>query len=216
MRLHDELRKTFLFEKLSEEQLEQLVAAGSVVWAQAGQILAEDGAPAESLWMLLEGELELSRHLADRTMVLATTSRQGVYICGFRAYGESAGAGYRATTRALPPSRLFRLPSAELARLGQTLLEESRVFSLQGSRGSLQLGPAQLLALADPAGTKVVALDLGNVEYVTSTILGHLVALHKRLHGADGRLTLENVRPAVQDILRVTQLDQVLDARPVG
>lgn len=74
----------------------------------------------------------------------------------------------------------------------------------------------QLLALADPPGTKFVSLDLGNVEYVTSTVLGHLVALHKRLQGAGGRLTLENVRPAVQDILRVTQLDQVLDARPAG
>ena len=74
----------------------------------------------------------------------------------------------------------------------------------------------QLLALADAPGTKFVSLDLGNVEYVTSTVLGHLVALHKRLQAAGGRLTLENVRPAVTDILRVTQLDQVLDLRPAG
>jgi anti-anti-sigma factor len=74
----------------------------------------------------------------------------------------------------------------------------------------------QLLALADAPGTKFVTLDLGNVEYVTSTILGHLVALHKRLQGAGGRLTLAGVRPAVQDILRVTQLDQVLDLKPAG
>jgi anti-sigma B factor antagonist len=72
----------------------------------------------------------------------------------------------------------------------------------------------QLLALADPPGTRFVTLDLGNVEYLTSTVLGHLVALHKRLQGAGGRLTLDHVRPAVQDILRVTQLDQVLDTRP--
>ena len=74
----------------------------------------------------------------------------------------------------------------------------------------------QLMALADPPGTKFVTLDLGNVEYVTSTILGHMVALHKRLQGAGGQLTLANVRPAVQDILRVTQLDQVLDLRPAS
>jgi anti-anti-sigma factor len=74
----------------------------------------------------------------------------------------------------------------------------------------------QLMALADAPGTRFVTLDLGNVEYVTSTILGHLVALHKRLQGAGGRLTLTNVRPAVTDILRVTQLDQVLDLRPAG
>ena len=68
----------------------------------------------------------------------------------------------------------------------------------------------QLLALADGAGAKFVTLDLGNVEYLTSTVLGHLVGLHKRLHAAGGRLHLENVRPAVRDILRVTMLDQVL------
>jgi anti-anti-sigma factor len=71
----------------------------------------------------------------------------------------------------------------------------------------------QLLALADVPGTKFITLDLGNVEYVTSTVLGHLVALNKRLHGNGGRLTLDNVRPAVKDILRVTLLDQVLDIR---
>jgi anti-sigma B factor antagonist len=78
-----------------------------------------------------------------------------------------------------------------------------------------QIG-TQLMALADPAGTKFVTLDLGNVEYLTSTILGHLVALHKRLVGVGGRLSLDHVRPEVQDILRVTQLDQVLDIHPVS
>ena len=78
-----------------------------------------------------------------------------------------------------------------------------------------QLGK-QLLALADAPGTRFVTLDLGNVEYVTSTVLGHLVALHKRLQTSGGRLSLDNVRPAVQEILRVTQLDQVLGVRPAG
>jgi len=71
----------------------------------------------------------------------------------------------------------------------------------------------QLLALADAPGTKFITLDLANVEYVTSTVLGHLVALNKRLQTSGGRLTLENVRPAVRDILKVTLLDQVLDLR---
>jgi anti-anti-sigma factor len=71
----------------------------------------------------------------------------------------------------------------------------------------------QLMALADAPGTKFITLDLGNVEYVTSTVLGHLVALNKRLQTAGGRLTLDNVRPAVKDILKVTLLDQVLDIR---
>jgi anti-sigma B factor antagonist len=74
----------------------------------------------------------------------------------------------------------------------------------------------QLLALADAPGTRFVTLDLANVEYLTSTVLGHLVGLHRRLLTAGGRLTLENLRPEVQEILRVTQLDQVLDQRASG
>jgi signal transduction histidine kinase len=117
MTLADELRETFLFEKLTDEQLQELAAAGSVVSAEADETLAGEGAPAEFLWMLLEGELELSRHLSGRKMIITTTTRKGIYVGGFRAYGETAGAGYRATTRTLQPSRLFQLPSSELARL---------------------------------------------------------------------------------------------------
>lgn len=68
----------------------------------------------------------------------------------------------------------------------------------------------RLTALADERGAGHLALDLGGVEYLTSTVLGHLVGLHKRLKAAGGRLTLENVRPAVAEVLRITLLDRVL------
>jgi anti-sigma B factor antagonist len=59
-----------------------------------------------------------------------------------------------------------------------------------------------------------VALDMSNIQYLTSTVLGHLIVLHKRLTMGGGKLTIENVRPAVRDVFRVTLLDQVLDIRP--
>ena len=92
---------------------------------------------------------------------------------------------------------------------GQTLGARVSADELKKLRGAL--GGTGWHELTAEDG--VVALDLANVEYVTSTILGHLVALNKRLHGAGGRLTLENVRPAVREILNVTLLDQVLDLR---
>jgi anti-sigma B factor antagonist len=73
--------------------------------------------------------------------------------------------------------------------------------------------------LSDVAGQHAdghIVLDLGGVDYVTSTVLGHFVGLHKKLRAGGGRLTLENVPPAVAEVLRVTQLDQVLDHRPAG
>ena len=74
----------------------------------------------------------------------------------------------------------------------------------------------QLLTLADGPGTRFVTLDMTNVQYLTSTVLGHLVGLHKRLQAAGGRLTLENVPPGIKDILRVTMLDHLLDNRTTG
>jgi len=69
----------------------------------------------------------------------------------------------------------------------------------------------QLLALGDGQPGKKVTLDLSPIEYLTSTVLGHIVALHKRLAMARGRLFIENARPTVRNIFHITLLDQVLD-----
>ena len=61
-----------------------------------------------------------------------------------------------------------------------------------------------------------VILEMSNIQYLTSTVLGHLLVLHKRLAAGGGRLTLENPRPAVREVLQVTLLDQVLDIHPGG
>lgn len=61
-----------------------------------------------------------------------------------------------------------------------------------------------------------VVLEMGNIQYLTSTVLGHLLVLHKRLATGGGRLSLANVTPAVNDVFRVTLLDQVFDIRPPG
>src|SRR5438270_11770054 len=88
-----------------------------VVRAETGKVLFSEGEPAEYLWVLLEGELELSRHISGQKIILMTTDRKGIYAGGFRAYGDTSSGGYRATIRTLRESRIFRLPAAELARL---------------------------------------------------------------------------------------------------
>lgn len=72
----------------------------------------------------------------------------------------------------------------------------------------------QLLSgLALDHADKNVVLDLNGIQYLTSTILGHLMALHKKLRTTGGKLSLENLRPAVKDVFHATLLDQVLDIR---
>ena len=116
--LVDELRSTFLFEKLSDEQLHTLVGLGTEVTFPAGETVFREGQPADFLWVLLTGELELTRHVGGQRIVIATLSRPGTYAGGVRAFTASAmGGGYRATGRTLRPTRFFQLPSGELGRL---------------------------------------------------------------------------------------------------
>lgn len=117
MILVEELRQTFLFAQLTEAQLQELVAAGSVVRFEAGDTLWHEGEPADSLWMLLDGELEFTQHVPGQKVTLMTIDRKGLWVGGFRAFGEGPGSTYRATGRALRTSRMFQLPSPELGRL---------------------------------------------------------------------------------------------------
>ena len=59
--------------------------------------------------------------------------------------------------------------------------------------------------------SKTFILDLREVESVTASGLGALVALHRRLRNMSGHLTLRNVKPQPLEVIRLCRLDEVLD-----
>jgi signal transduction histidine kinase len=114
----EQLRAAFLTQGLTEDQLAELVAAGEEREFEADDELFHEGEPADLLWILLEGELELTRRSGNDTMVLARMTTPGQWAGGLSAWGDSAStAGYRATGRAVVGGRMFVLPSDELGRL---------------------------------------------------------------------------------------------------
>ena len=116
--LADELGGTFLFESLSAEQRRDLADLGTEVQFETGETIFVEGQPAEFLWVLLAGEMGLERHVGGQRIQIAKASRPGTYGGGLQAFtGSSVASGYRATAKALEPSRFFRLPSDELGRL---------------------------------------------------------------------------------------------------
>jgi signal transduction histidine kinase len=116
--LIDELRATFLFEKLSDEQLRSLAELGTEVTFPAEQIVFSEGEPADFLWVLLSGEMELTRFVGGQRILVETMTRPGTYAGGIRAFAASdTGMGYRATGKILRPSRFFRLASSDLGSL---------------------------------------------------------------------------------------------------
>ena len=113
----DPLRDTFLTSGLSDEQRTELLAVGEVTPFAPGDLLFVEGEPADHLWILLDGVIELSRQSATDRMVLATMSTPGQWAGGLRAWADDDSAGYRGTGRGVEAGRCLRVPSAELARL---------------------------------------------------------------------------------------------------
>ena len=116
--LIDDLRSAFLTSGLTEQQLAELLAAGTETPFKRGDELFREGEPADLLWILLEGQIELVRGTVNQTMVLATMSTPGQWAGGLRAWGDaSSSAGYRATGIAVSDGRTFNVPSDDLGRL---------------------------------------------------------------------------------------------------
>ena len=61
--------------------------------------------------------------------------------------------------------------------------------------------------LVESAGAPRVVLNLSNVEYVSSTFLGRLLAMQKRIDTAGGSLVLAGLNPVVREIFQVTKLE---------
>jgi anti-sigma B factor antagonist len=63
----------------------------------------------------------------------------------------------------------------------------------------------ETVAAADPAR---IAVDLGNVDFLSSSGVAILVGLKRRVDGHQGKLVLFGAQPVVQDLFRVIRLNQ--------
>ncbi len=61
-----------------------------------------------------------------------------------------------------------------------------------------------------------VIVDLGNVEYVSSTFLGLMISLHKKLIASGRGLEIRNLRPTVYEVFVVCSLDKFLNLSPAA
>jgi signal transduction histidine kinase len=108
----EELRPLPLFAGLSDEQVGELVDAGTEVEFAAGDVLFVEGEPASWWWVLVSGQVELVRHIGREETVLGTMDVPGRWAGGFRAWDENGA--YLATGRAASSGRVLRVPAAAL------------------------------------------------------------------------------------------------------
>jgi len=113
----DELRGLFLFQKLTSEQLGWLCAEGHVEHIEPGPVYSE-GEPASCFYVLLEGEVVLSRQVGSDDVEVNRTSDTGVYSGAFMAYlGNRIPQVYNNSMRVTRPSRFFVLDADKFASL---------------------------------------------------------------------------------------------------
>src|SRR5919107_849570 len=110
----DELRQVPLLADLTEEDLQRLYEMAETVSVPAGQQVLQEGDPGDSLFVVLDGELEVTKRHGSQEVLLAS------YKAG-QFFGEMAlleQAPRSASVRTLRESRLLLISQAAF----QTLL----------------------------------------------------------------------------------------------
>jgi signal transduction histidine kinase len=114
----DDLRGFGLFSGTDDDQLLTLLAAGTEVRFQCGDVLFQENHPAEYWWVLLDGSIDLVRHVGTDESLLVVMDVPGRWAGGFRAWDEHGA--YLATARATTTGRVLRLAAADLRALWAT------------------------------------------------------------------------------------------------
>src|SRR3712207_800834 len=111
----DELRQVPLLADLTEEDLERLYEMAQTVSIPAGRLVLQEGDPGDSLYIVLDGELEVTKRHGRQEVLLA------VYKAG-QFFGEMAlleQAPRSASVRTLRESRLLLISRAAFQKIGR-------------------------------------------------------------------------------------------------
>ncbi|MEU7630452.1 ATP-binding protein [Nocardia sp. NPDC049220] len=112
-----ELRALFLFEKLNDEQLEWLCADGRVETIEPGLVFRE-GDPATCFYVLMDGELVLTKQSGGAEVELVRTEHHGAYSGAWMSYiGDKVEQIYDNSMSVTRPSRFFVIDATVFATM---------------------------------------------------------------------------------------------------
>ena len=83
----------------------------------------------------------------------------------------------------------------------EKILEERDIKALQDS----------IMSVVEQAERIKLILDFGNVQFLSSAVLGLLIRLSKRIYEHDGQLRLCNINPKIYEIFKITRLTKSFD-----
>jgi len=86
----------------------------------------------------------------------------------------------------------------------EKILDENQVQSLEGS----------FLPLIEKTPNIQLIIDFSNVKFLTSSVLGLLIRISKKVYETEGTLRLCSIGPKIFDVFRITRLDKIFDIQP--
>jgi signal transduction histidine kinase len=112
----DELRTLFLFEKLTDEQLDWVAENGTVEEYAAGTVILHEGDPATCFYVLLSGTLRMTRLVHGDELEMVRSDQRGSY-CGATQFlmGQRGEQRYSASVHAMTDLAFLSLPAAEFS-----------------------------------------------------------------------------------------------------
>ena len=104
----DDLRPLPIVDGLTDGQLAELVEGGTEVPVEPGVDLFREGERADFWWLLVDGAIDLIRHVGREDTVVARMDVPGRWAGGFRAWDEHGV--YLATGRGVTAGRVRHRP----------------------------------------------------------------------------------------------------------
>ena len=223
-----DLRPLSLFDGLSDERLGELVEAGTEVRFEPGTDLFREGEHADFWWLLVDGAIDLLRHVGREDSVVGRMDVPGRWAGGFRAWDEHGV--YLATGRGAEAGRLLKLPSqvlrerssawfpfgghliAGLYGTARSIESTARQRGALVTLGTLAAGLAH--ELNNPAAAATRAVDA--LEDASQTLLSSLGRLARDEISATHFVALDELRrdvgpaPPAADTLEVADREDAL------
>ena len=92
---------------------------------------------------------------------------------------------------------------------GVTLVSFRAASILDGAVVEAMAG--ELYALVDQQAQRKLILDFTRVQFLSSSMLGALIALQKKSKAIKGRVIIVGLRPQLQKIFKIMKLDKILE-----
>lgn len=75
-----------------------------------------------------------------------------------------------------------------------------------------EIGEEMYSVVESTPNVKLV-VDFRGVEYLSSTALGKLITLKKKVEAVHGKLRLAAIKPEIMEVFRITRLDTIFDIK---